>query len=91
MHEVAESSEGYSARIKMGPVGMQTQMILDPLRALYGVGKVDIRGVSEECAEVLSKSMTAQKGLSMDDWFESGGWMGYIARLDNIYASAPKS
>jgi hypothetical protein len=65
-------------------------MVLDPLRALCGVGKVDTRGVSEEFAEVPSKSMTAQRGLPMDDWFESSGWMGYIARLDNIYASAPK-
>jgi hypothetical protein len=37
---------------------MQTQTVLEPLRALYAVGKVDIRGVSEEYVEVLSKSMT---------------------------------
>jgi hypothetical protein len=58
MHGVAESFGGYSGRIKMRPVGMQTQKVLEPLRALYAVGKVDIRGVSEEYVEVLSKSMT---------------------------------
>jgi hypothetical protein len=85
-----ESPGCCSSRIDIEAVDMQTQTVLDPLWALYDVEKVGIRGVSEEFAEVLDKSMTAQRGLSMDDWFESSGWMGYIARLDNIYASAPK-
>jgi hypothetical protein len=40
----------------------QTQTVLDPLRALYGVRRAEVSGVSEEYAEDLSKSMTAQRG-----------------------------
>jgi hypothetical protein len=81
---------GRNHRVKNKADDVQTQTVLDPLRTLYGVRKVDIRGVSEEYAEVLTKSMTAQRGLSKNSWLRSGGWMGYIARLDNIYASAPQ-
>jgi hypothetical protein len=41
---------------------VRTQMVLDPLRALYGVRKAEVSGVSEEYAEDLSRSMTAQRG-----------------------------
>ena len=40
----------------------QTQMVLDPFRALHGVRRAEITGVSEEYAEGLSRSMTARRG-----------------------------
>jgi hypothetical protein len=84
------SPRGRRHRLKNKADDAQTQTVLDPLRTLYGVRKVNIRGVSKEYAEVLTKGITAQRGLSTNSWLGSGGWMGYIARLDNIYASAPK-
>jgi hypothetical protein len=39
-----------------------TQAVLDPLRALYGVRRAEVTGVSEEYAGELSRSMTAQRG-----------------------------
>lgn len=42
----------------------QTQTVLDPFRALYGVRQVQITGVSEEYAKALEVSMTAQRGAA---------------------------
>ena len=39
----------------------QTQTVLDPLRALYGVRQVQVTGVSEEYAKALEMSMAAQR------------------------------
>jgi hypothetical protein len=40
----------------------QTQTVLEPFRALRGVRRVAVSGVSEEYAEDLTRSMTAQRG-----------------------------
>ncbi|KAH8725260.1 hypothetical protein GQ44DRAFT_772296 [Phaeosphaeriaceae sp. PMI808] len=40
-----------------------TQTVLDPFRALYGVRKAEVSGVSEKYAEKLSRSMAAQKDV----------------------------
>lgn len=42
----------------------QTQTVLDPFSALYGVRQVQITGVSEEYAKALEVSMTAQRGAA---------------------------
>jgi hypothetical protein len=39
----------------------QTQLVLDPFRALYGVRKVVVSGVNDEYKENLEKSMTAYR------------------------------
>jgi hypothetical protein len=42
----------------------QTQTVLDPFRALYGVRQVQVTGVSEEYAKALEVSMAAQRGAA---------------------------
>lgn len=42
----------------------QTQTVLDPFRALYGVRQVQVTGVSEEYASALEVSMAAQRGAT---------------------------
>lgn len=42
----------------------QTQTVLDPFRALYGVRQVQVTGVSEEYAKALEASMAAQRGAA---------------------------
>lgn len=42
----------------------QTQTVLDPFRALYGVRQVQVTGVSEEYAKALEVSMAAQQGAA---------------------------
>jgi hypothetical protein len=42
----------------------QTQTVLDPFRALYGVRQVQVTGVSEEYARTLEVSMAAQRGTA---------------------------
>jgi hypothetical protein len=40
---------------------VQTQIVLDPFRALYGVRHAAVSGVDDEYKEALEKSMTAQR------------------------------
>lgn len=40
---------------------VQTQVVLDPLRALYGVRQAVVTGVDDEYKEALEKSMTADR------------------------------
>lgn len=42
----------------------QTQTVLDPFRALYGVRQVQVTGVSEEYAKTLEASVNAQRGAT---------------------------
>lgn len=42
----------------------RTQMVLDPFRALYGVRKAQVSGASDEYADELEKSMSAQRGAA---------------------------
>jgi hypothetical protein len=42
----------------------QTQTVLEPFKALYGVRKVQVSGVSDQYVEVLAKSMMDQRGVS---------------------------
>ncbi|KAF2128484.1 hypothetical protein P153DRAFT_318352 [Dothidotthia symphoricarpi CBS 119687] len=42
----------------------QSQMVLDPFRALYGVRKAQVTGVSKEYTEKLEGSITAQRGVA---------------------------
>ena len=60
----------------------QTQMVLEPMRVLFDVRRVEISGVSEEYAEDLSRSMTAQRGACQTQIA-----FGYTARLSYIYIS----
>lgn len=42
----------------------QSQIVLDPFRALYGVRNAQVTGVSKEYAEKLEQSMVAQRGAA---------------------------
>jgi hypothetical protein len=52
-------------RVQDEAIYAQTQMVLEPLRLLHGVRRADVSGVSEEYAEDLSRSMTAQRGACL--------------------------
>jgi hypothetical protein len=55
---------GRKHRVKDVANYVETQVVLDPLRALYGVRRAEVTGVSEGYAEELSRSMMAQRGAS---------------------------
>jgi hypothetical protein len=49
-------------RVQDDSIYAQTQTVLEPFRALYGVRQVQVTGVSDEYGEVLGTSMTTQRG-----------------------------